>query len=118
MPNHKLVSTVIKNYKRMKKRRAEFHLGVTYETKPAKVKKVPTIIEGAFKKLKGAEFDRAHFESFGPHSLDFEIVYYVLSNDYKEYMDIQQELNNRLFDAFTKEKIEFAYPTQKIFVEK
>jgi len=118
MPNKKLVESSIQNYKKMKERRVEFHVGVTYETKPAKLKAIPGIIKDSFKGVKNARFDRAHFESFGDFSLNFEIVYYVSSGDYREYMDIQEKVNLNLATAFNKSRIEFAYPTQKVFVSK
>ena len=118
IPNSKLVNATIQNYKKMKDRRIEFHIGVVYETKPAKLKKVPGLIKQAFKGIRKVEFSRAHFEKFGDFSLDFEVIYVVKTNDYAEYMDIQQKINYNLVDLFAKEKIEFAYPTQKIFIEK
>jgi small-conductance mechanosensitive channel len=63
-------------------------------------------------------FDRAHFKSFGHFSLNFEVVYYVLSPDYNTYMDIQQLINLRLFEVFEKEQIEFAFPTQTVLISK
>jgi small-conductance mechanosensitive channel len=63
-------------------------------------------------------FDRAHFSSYGDFSLNFEIVYWVLDRDYALYMGIQQEINLALYRKFEEEKIEFAYPTQTLFMEK
>ena len=54
----------------------------------------------------------------GDFSLNFEFVYYVHSADYTKYMDIQQAINLAIFEAFEKEGIEFAYPTQTLFVNK
>ena len=34
----------------------------------------------------------------------------------KKYMDIQQEINFQLKEAFEKQGIEFAYPTQTVFL--
>jgi small-conductance mechanosensitive channel len=34
------------------------------------------------------------------------------------YLDVQQEINLAIFEAFEKQGIEFAYPTQTVFVEK
>jgi len=45
-------------------------------------------------------------------------VYWVLSSDYNVYMDIQQEINLSLAARFEELKVEFAYPTQTLFVEK
>ncbi len=118
IPNKKIVESTIQNYKRMKKRRIAFNIGVTYETKKAKLEKIPVMVKKIVKSVKGTEFGRAHFSKMGDFSLNFEVVYYVLSNDYDEYMDIQQKINFALVEGFNKEKIDFAYPTQKVYVAK
>jgi small-conductance mechanosensitive channel len=33
-------------------------------------------------------------------------------------MDVQQEINLKIKEKFEKNDIEFAYPTQKVFLEK
>ncbi|HEX7358061.1 MAG TPA: hypothetical protein VF270_10160, partial [Ignavibacteriaceae bacterium] len=63
-----------------------------------------------------ATYDRGHFASYGDFSLNFEFVYYVTGADYNKYMDIQQEINLSIFESFEKEQIEFAYPSQTLFV--
>ncbi|NMA23777.1 MAG: mechanosensitive ion channel family protein, partial [Spirochaetales bacterium] len=65
---------------------------------------------------RGATFDRAHFSSFGDFGLIFEVVYYVNSRDYSQYMDIQQEINLRLKEELEKRTIKLAYPTQTVFL--
>ena len=116
--NHELVNTRIHNYKKMKKRRIVFTFGVTYETPIKKLEKIPKIVEKIFDKLELAELDRVHFKSFGDFSLVYEVAYYMNVPDYKSYMDTQQQINLALMKAFQKEKIEFAYPTQTIYVNK
>jgi small-conductance mechanosensitive channel len=49
-------------------------------------------------------------------SVDLEIVFWVLSDDYDLYMDIQQDILFDIKDAFEAEGISFAYPTQTIEV--
>jgi small-conductance mechanosensitive channel len=63
-------------------------------------------------------FDRAHFQAFGDFALTFETVYYVLGPDYNVYMDCQQAINLTVHRRFEDEGIEFAYPTQTLFVVK
>ncbi|MFH1784666.1 MAG: mechanosensitive ion channel family protein [bacterium] len=116
--NSDLTSSRIKNYKRMQQRRIVFKLGVTYQTSVGKMKKIPVIITDIIKGVSDTTFDRAHFASFGDFSLIIEIVYYVISGDYNKYMDIQQEINFKIKEEFEKEGIEFAYPTQTLFVDK
>jgi small-conductance mechanosensitive channel len=116
--NTDLTDSRVRNYKRMAKRRVVFKLGVIYQTTSQQLKEIPSIIEGIIKSIDDAVFDRAHFLSFGDFSLDFEIVYYVIGNDYKKYMDIQQEINLTIKEELEKREIEFAYPTQTLFLEK
>lgn len=116
MANSDLLSSRVRNYGRMSERRVVFTTNVTYETPIELVEKVPGLIREIVEAQKDARFDRSHFQKHGSASLDFETVYYVLSADYNKYMDIQQAINLRLHRKFTELNIEFAYPTQKLFV--
>ncbi len=102
----------------MQQRRVVFKVGVVYQTTLEQIKNAPQIIKEIIEKMEGIRFDRAHFMNFGDFSLDIEVVYYVTTGDYNIYMDKQQEMNLKIKEAFEKEKIEFAYPTQTLFVEK
>ena len=116
--NTDLTNSRVRNYKRMEKRRIVFKLGVTYQTPTQKLKEIPAVIAEIIKNIENTVFDRAHFSSYGDFSLNFEVVYYVLSGDYNKYMDIQQEINFAINEEFEKRGIEFAYPTQTLFLEK
>jgi small-conductance mechanosensitive channel len=61
-------------------------------------------------------FDRAHFKDFGASSLNYEVVYFVLSANFNVYMDIQQAINLLLVQRFEEQGIDFAYPTQTLFL--
>ena len=114
--NSDLTSSRIKNYKRMQERRVVFSLGVIYQTPVEKVKAIPPMIKRVVEDHPHARFDRAHFKSFGDFALIYEVVYYVLRPDYNTYMDLQQSMNFRLIEEFQKAGIEFAYPTQQLYV--
>jgi len=116
--NKELTETRIHNYKKMEKRRIVFTLGVVYETSVEKLKRIPNIVKNVISDVNLAEIDRVHFNKFGDSSLNFEVVYYLKSSDYNEYMDTQQQINLAIKEEFEKEKIELAYPTQTIFINK
>lgn len=116
--NKDLLDSRIRNFGRMKERRVVFALGVTYQTPREKLAKIPGIIRAAIEAQPGTRFDRAHFHQFGDFSLDFETVYYVAVPDYNTYMDIQQGINMHIHELFESEGIEFAYPTQTLFLER
>ncbi|PLX26025.1 mechanosensitive ion channel protein MscS [Candidatus Parcubacteria bacterium] len=116
--NKELTSARIQNFRRMEKRRVSFTLGVTYDTAPEKLAAIPKMVEDIINKVDLAEFDRCHFAEYADSSLNFEIVMYVDSKEYNDYMDARQEINMDIYNSFAKEGIDFAYPTQTIFVNK
>jgi len=116
--NTDLTNSRVHNFKKMEKRRVVFKLGVIYQTPAEKLKTIPEIVKDIIAKQTGAEFDRGHFASYGDFSLNFEFVYYVTGADYNKYMDIQQAINLSIFEIFEREKIEFAYPSQTLFLNK
>ncbi len=116
--NKELTEIRIHNYKKMEKRRIVFTFGVVYKTPTEKVRKIPDIVKNIINSVNLAETDRVHFNKFGDSSLNFEVVYYLNSSDYNEYMDVQQQINLAIKQEFEKEKVEFAYPTQTVFINK
>lgn len=116
--NTDLTNSRVRNFKRMNKRRVVFKLGVTYETNLQQLKEIPVIITNTIKNIDDTVLDRAHFLSYGDFSLIFEVVYYVIGGDYRKYADIQQEINFKIKEEFEKRGIEFAYPTQTLYLNK
>ncbi|MHB1040922.1 MAG: mechanosensitive ion channel family protein [Desulfobacteria bacterium] len=116
--NKDLTDSRVRNYKRMARRRVAFRLGVTYQTPATLLREIPGIVADIFREIEGATLDRVHFFSCGDFSLIYEIVYYVDGNDYTKYMDIQQMANLRIYEEFGKRRIEFAYPTRTLYLNK
>ncbi len=114
--NTDLLKSRIRNYKRMYERRVVFSLGVVYQTPYDHLEKIPQMIRQIIEGREMVRFDRAHFRDYGAHSLNFEIVYWILSPDYNIYMDIQQAVNLQIYQRFEEEGIEFAYPTQTLYL--
>jgi len=116
--NTDLTESRVRNYQMMRKRRVLFRLGVTYDTSFENLKEIPGIIEKVIKGIDDTTFDRAHFFSYGDFSLVFEIVYYVMAPEYNKYMDIQQKINLAIKEEFDKRGIEFAFPSQTLYLKK
>ena len=112
--NQELTSARVQNFKRMEKRRISFSLGLTYDTTAEKLEKIPKIIKAIVDKESMAEFDRCFFVTYGDSALVFDIVYYVESPDYIDYLEVNQTINLAIYKKFATEKIDFAYPTQTI----
>ncbi|MBU2494280.1 MAG: mechanosensitive ion channel family protein [Bacteroidetes bacterium] len=116
--NSNLTNSRLHNFKKMERRRVAFTIGVTYQTKPEHLKYIPVKIKEIIEGIELTEFDRSHFNNYGNFSLDFETVYYVLSSEYNVYMNIHQEINLKIFEDFAEKGIEFAYPTQTLYLNK
>jgi small-conductance mechanosensitive channel len=119
--NKDLTSSSVRNFKKMRRRRISFSFGVTYDTDTKKLKKIPDIIKAIIdpKKINHVDrLDRVHFSEFGDFSLKFDIIYYLKSQDYVKYKDAQQAINFAIREAFEKEGIEMAFPTQTVYLAK
>jgi small-conductance mechanosensitive channel len=114
--NTDLLTSRIRNYGRMFERRVVSAFGVTYQTPAAKLRRIPAMIREIVEGEDKVRFDRAHFQALGESALMFEYVYYVLTADYNHYMNVQQNINLALFEQLAAEGVEFAYPTQTVFV--
>ncbi len=91
-------------------------LGVTYQTPPGKVQRLPEIIKEIICAQPQVRFDRAHFSEYAPSSLEYEIVFYMLTPDYNIFMNVKQAINCAILERFQTEGVEFAYPTQTLHV--
>ena len=110
--NSDLLGSRLHNFKRMHERRVAFTFGLTYETDPDMLARVPEMVKAAIAEQKDVRFDRCHLKALNTSSVDFEVVYFVTTSDYARYMDIQQAINLKLLRTFSHNRIEFAYPTQ------
>lgn len=116
--NNDLLKSRIRNYERMTERRSAFMLAVAFETPPEKLASIPDLVREVIEKTAGVRFDRAHLKEIGPSSLVYEVVFWVLSPDYNTYMDVQQAINLGIVRRFREEGVSFAYPTQRVLVER
>ena len=118
MSNSSLTNGMIANYAQMKKRRLVHKLGVVYETPPEIMRRIPLILKKIVINTDSATFDRCHFTDFGDFSLNFELVYYIPTNNYFAAMEAQQNINLRIMEEFKLNNIEFAFPTQTLQIDR
>jgi small-conductance mechanosensitive channel len=112
--NTNLLAKEITNFAHLHRRRVTFMIGVVYQTTPAMLRDLPALLEEQVKAA-GHEFIRSSFVTFGPSSLDFELLFDVFSDDYDVVTAARTDVAIRLFEAMTKAGYDFAYPTQTTF---
>ena len=115
--NTNLLDYEIHNMERMVRRRIETVFGVIYQTDPELADQVPEIVAKILKDVPAVEFDRCGMSAFGPSSLDYELVFFSLQPDFNRSMAARSRVLLALFRGLQDHGLEFAYPTQTLFIE-
>ena len=101
----------------MQMRRVAYTVGIEYGTPLDTMRQIPKCIQGIIEEIKDLKFDRCHLKDFAESSYDYEIVYWVLSNDYRVYMDCREMVNLGIIAEFQRLGVDFAFPTRTVHVE-
>lgn len=115
--NSDLLGSRIRNYQSREERRCAFTLGVTYDTTPEKLERIPGMIKEIIEAQENTRFDRSFFMVFGDSALNIDTVYYMQVTDYATYGATHQAINLAIFRRFAAEGIEFAFPTSTVHVQ-
>jgi small-conductance mechanosensitive channel len=116
--NTDLLESRIRNYQGLQRRRVLFNLGITYQTPHEKLSQIPDIVQTTVEAHSETVFNHAYFKGFGDSALNFEVLFHVETTEFKVFREIVQSVNFELFQRLEAAGIEFAYPTQTIYVEK
>ena len=107
--NHEVSAEKIRNLQKMPKRRVEFNIHVAPEVGLDKLKKIPLILKETVEDCKQTCFDMVHLREVDPVGYIFEVVYYINSGDYKQFLDIHDKVLYAITERFKKEGIEFGF---------
>lgn len=112
--NTNLLNKEIGNFTRQERRRVQFLISVIYQTSPEMLRALPALMEGIVRDS-GHEFIRSSFVTFAPSSLDFDLVFDVMSEDINIVAAARTSIGIALFEAMSAKGYGFAYPTQTTF---
>lgn len=103
--NFELLKSPLQNFSSLQERRVAFTLQIAPNTPADKLAILPHLLEDAFHELEDVRFSRAHFQTYAPTGLVYEIVYYVTSPDYDILVKAQNLINLRIYQNLQKEAI-------------
>ncbi len=106
--NSDLLKARVRNFGRMIERRAQFQLDVHYDTPVAALAAVPAAVREIVEATPEVRFDRCHLLRCAPQSLQYEVVFFVTTPDFKVYANAQQTINLRLLERFRTLGVTFA----------
>ena len=118
-PNRKIATGILKNWTSEPSRRIRMNLGLTYNTPTEKLEKGMQLIRKIISDNTMATEDiRISFNEFKDSSLNILVIYFIKSQDLVEILKVQNEIISAIKKAFEKEGIEFAFPTQTVYLKK
>ena len=115
MANTKLLEQELHNIADAKVRRTWLPFGLTYQTSPEVIDRLPEIVEEAVKPIRSCKLVRCCAIRFGPSSIDIELVYDDRTSDADVLAKHKSTIITSVMRIFKREGIEFAYPTQTTF---
>lgn len=117
IPNYKTADSNLTNITREPSRRIELNVGLTYSTTPEQMRqamdilrKLPSSVTGIEEKVK------VYFTSFGDFSLNITCWYYIKKDS--DLFETQSAVNLHVLDEFNAHGLDFAFPTQTLYVNK
>ncbi len=116
MPNSKVTDNPVLNVSKEKGRKTKFYLGLTYDTQPEQIELAKKILTRILDENEHTQDCVVAFDSFGDFSLNIVVIYWIKSGS--PIAKTNDEINMQILKEFNQNKLEFAFPTQTIVVQK
>lgn len=113
--NANLLNKELRNYNRLEHRRMVHRFGVTYQTSPDVLARIPDIVRACVEAEPKCVLVRCVMAAFAASSLDFDFLFDVHAHDVEDALGANHRVLIGVVQAFNREGIEFAYPTQTSF---
>jgi len=119
VPNGELANKTIQNIGKRPYIKRLVNLTITYDTRPEKVDRAVEILRELLDHHEGMDEDfppRVCFNNFNSDSLNLLVIYWYHPPNYWDYMAFTERFNREVFRRFNEEGIDFAFPTQTLFL--
>lgn len=121
IPNSVVANEPVENVGRRPFIRRLLNVTVTYDTPPEKVQRAVDII----REMLDARKDhfpqdnppRVYFDDYNAASLNIVVYYWFTPPDWWAYLEFNHDFNMELLRRFNDEGIEFAFPTQTLYLK-
>jgi len=119
IPNGELAHEKIQNISERPYLKRVVNITVTYDTPPEKVERAVEIIKNLLDNHEGMTPDlppRVVFNEFLDAALNILVIYWYTPPNYWDFMAFNQRINLEILRRFNDEGIEFAFPTQTLYL--
>jgi len=123
VPNSVIANSIVENLGRRPFIRRTSNITITYDSGHRKAKRAVTIIKEILANVPEVNNDsekppRVYFSDFNDWSLNIYMSYWVKPADYWVYHEVNERVNLEIMKRFEAEEIEFAFPSQTLYVKK
>ncbi len=119
IPNGELATKSIQNIGKRPHIRRLANITIPYDTPPEKVERALAILREILRDHEGQQPDfppRVFFDKFNDASLNLLVLYWYHPPDYWKFLAFSERFNLEVLRRFNAEGIEFAFPTQTLFL--
>lgn len=120
LPNYTVTDASIINISSEPMRKVVLKLGLTYDTTPEKMKEALAILKSIPAKLEYVSSNPsdiiANFSDYADSSLVITYMYFIEKGG--DILKVASNMNMEILDAFNKAGLDFAFPTQTIYIQK
>lgn len=127
IPNSNIVNDPVENVAHRKFIRRTLNVTITYDTPREKIDQAVQIIRDILEEddlrepihavIDGDELPpRVFFNDFNAESLNIFVMYWYAPPAWWDYLEHGQRINLRIFEEYEKAGIEFAFPTQTLYL--
>ena len=120
IPNSELTNTPLCNINRRGCIKHVMDLGLTYDTSPEQMEKALRILHEILDDFHGPDTPEQsphiYFSGFGAYSLNIHVIVWLKTVSFAEEEKLLNELNLAILKRFNEAGLEFAYPTQTLFL--
>lgn len=118
VPNAELSTIQIENLSMRDQIRILATIGLRYETTPAQLRSVLEAIRAllAGDSRIAQEGMRVRFVGFGAYSLDIEMMAYVRTEDFNEFLAVREDIYLKVMDVVAESGTSFAFPSQTLYM--
>jgi len=117
IPNKTVGNATIVNVAARERIKTVMNIGITYDTPTEKVKRAIAIIKEIYGSHPMTSELVTSFNKFESSALNILVVHHWKNSDFAASLGGLQEMNLQLKERFDAEKIEFAFPTQTVYVK-
>ncbi len=120
LPNYKITDTSIVNISSEPMRRVTVKLGLTYDTTPEKMKEALDILRNIPQRMENVSDNpsdiTAVFTDYTDSALIITYYYYIKKQG--DILKVTSDMNLEILTSFNKAGLDFAFPTQTLYINK